>query len=53
MKRDWFELRYDEKIDHEYVVKVCDGCTKNHREVDQPLNSAIMLENKTDRQCPV
>ena len=42
-KRDWFELRYDEKIDHEYVIKVCDECTKNHKEVNQPLNSIMRM----------
>ena len=53
MKCDWFELRYDSKSDHEYVIKIRDECTKNHKELDQPVQSPIMLENKTDRQCPI
>ena len=35
------------------MIKIRDECTKNHKEVDQPQNSALLLENKTDRQCPV
>ena len=52
-KKNWFELHYNDKIDHEYGIKVCDERRKNRKEVDQPLNSAIMLENKMDRQCLV
>ena len=53
MRKNWFELCYDEATEHEYVVKVRDACTKIHKEIDQPVNSAVMVENKEDRQCPV
>ena len=53
IKRDWFKLRYDSKSEHEFVAKVRHECTKNHKEIDQSINSAIMLENKEDHQCPV
>ena len=53
MLKDWFELKYDKETEDEYIVKVRNDCTKNHKEIDQPLNSAIMLENKEDNQCPV
>ena len=35
------------------MVKVRDECTKNYKEVDQPINNAVMVENKEDWQCPV
>ena len=53
MKRNWFELHYNDATEHEFVVKIRNECTKNHKEVDQPINSAVMVENKDDRQCPV
>ena len=48
MKKDWFELCFEYKTQHEYVVKVHDEETKNHKELDQPLNSAVIPENKED-----
>lgn len=48
MKRNWFEIKYDAKTDCEYILKVYDECTKNHKEVDQPVKSNFMPENKTD-----
>ena len=39
MKKDWFKVCYDPKTDHEYDIKVCDECTKNHKEVDQSVKS--------------
>ena len=53
MKRNWFEIKYDPKTDCEYTLKVYDECTKNHKEVNKPIQSNFMPENKTDRQCPV
>ena len=53
MKNNWFELKYDKETEHEYMVKVRDECSKNHKVINQPLNSANMVENKDDRQCPV
>ena len=35
------------------MLKVYDEATKNHKELDQPIKSNFMPENKTDRQCPV
>ena len=53
VKRNWFQVMCDPNTDHEYVIQIQDEATKNHKEIDKPRNSAVMLENKEDCQCPV
>ena len=52
MMKDDFKIKYNEKNDEWYVIKVKDEMTKNHREAEQ-IVSGIMPENKTDPMCPV
>ena len=49
MKKHWFEIRYNPKEDAKFVIKVHDEEIKNHKEIDQPINSPIILENKDDK----
>ena len=53
MKRLMFKVFYNEVTDHEYVAKVEDETTKNHKETDQPISTNFMPQNRDDRMCPV
>ena len=53
MQRLMFKVFYNEVTDHEYVAKVEDEATKNHKETDQSISTNFMLENKDDRMCPI
>ena len=53
MKTSTFEVRKDFKTNHEYVCKIEDEATKNHKDTDQPIHTNYMMENKGDKMCPV
>ena len=52
MKRADFEVKFNPKNNEEFVVKIKDELTKNHKEMEQ-IVSGVMPENKTDPLCPV
>ena len=52
MKKTMFAVRCD-KNGAEYVCKVEEEATKNHRETDQDILTAFMPENRDDKLCPV
>ena len=52
MKKDAFEMRYNNDTEEWFVIKIQDELTKNHRQMEH-LISGIMPENKTDDKCPV
>ena len=53
MQRSMFAVKIDDKTQIEYVSKVEDEATKNHRETDCNIITAIMPENRGDKYCPV
>ena len=53
MQKSMFKVFKDYRTDHEYVAKIEDEATKNHRETDQPIQTNFMMENKGDKMCPV
>ena len=53
MKKTTFEVKHNYQYDYDYVIKIEDEATKNHRETDQPVLTNFMPENKTDTMCPV
>ena len=53
MTKSMFEIIHDHQLDYDYVMKVEDEATKNHRETDQPIETNYIPENKTDKMCPV
>ena len=52
MKKNMFAVKTD-KTSVEYVCKVEDEATKNHRETDNDILTAFMPENRDDRLCTV
>ena len=48
MTKGTFNVFYDQKNDLNYVAKVKDEMTKNHKETDQPIQTNFMLENRDD-----
>ena len=52
MKVSDFEVKLNTKINEEYVVKVKDELTKNHKDIEH-IVSGVMPENRTDPLCPV
>ena len=53
MKRSMFQVKVDYRSGCEYICKVEDESTKNHKESDIDIQTAIMPENRDDRHCPV
>ena len=53
MQKLMFKVFLNQATNHEYVAKVEDEATKNHRETDNPILTNFMPENKDDRMCPV
>ena len=52
MQKSMFAVMCDEEQDYDYVIKVEDESTKNHKETDQPILNNFMPENKTEKMCP-
>ena len=52
MKKDHFELDFNQQTETWRVIKTKDELTKNHRGIEQ-LVSGCMPENPTDPLCPV
>ena len=52
MKTDDFQIEFHTNNELWYVIKKRDELTKNHKDIEA-LESGLMLENKTDRMCPV
>ena len=53
MQKSMFKVFFNQTTGHEYVAKVEDEATKNHRETDKPIETNFMPENKDDKMCPV
>ena len=51
MLKDDFKMKYNEKNDEWYIIKIRDELTKNHREAES-IVSGIMPENRDDPMCP-
>ena len=51
MLKDDFEMKFNQKNEEWYVVKIRDELTKNHREAES-IVSGIMPENRDDPMCP-
>ena len=52
MLKSDFKIRHNPKNNEDYVIKIRDELTKNHRE-NENIVSGIMPENKDDPLCPV
>ena len=53
MKKTMFGVFHDDKINIDYVAKIEDEATKNHRETNQPIHTNFMPENRDNPMCPV
>ena len=53
MQISMFDIKYDPDEQLEYVVKVEEEATKNHRETNQNIQTCFMPANPGDRYCPV
>ena len=53
MKKSTVSVQYNLKNDIEFVAKLEDEMTKNHRETDEPTHTNFMPGNKDDQMCPV
>ena len=53
MKRDHFKLSFDEQRGIRYIKLAKDKETKNHKEVDQDIESGFLPEMKDSKYCPV
>ena len=52
MEKDDFEVKFNNKTQEWYVIKVKDELTKNHHQMEN-IVTGIMAESKTDPLCPV
>ena len=53
MTKDWFSMMTNPKTGLKYIVKVVDEETKNHKDLDQEVTSAMMPEMPGNKMCPV
>ena len=53
MQKLMFKVFLNQASNHEYVAKVEDEATKNHRGTDNNILMNFMPENKKDKICPV
>ena len=53
MQKSMFKVFLNQATDHEYVAKVEDEATKNHKETDNNILTNFMPQNKEDKMCPM